>query len=482
MAAIQLRSLPVAIECLQRATMLAASHAGYWAQLARALGLAQMQGETIAAADKAMSLSLSSDDAAILGVAGMAYSRVNAHDKAADCFRRLAALMPDYANAHFNLATSLVTFGKITEALAEMERCVELDPRHWQAHLAIAHLRKQTPESNHVDRLTALQGEAAGDWRAMTYLDLALSKEEEDLGQFGASFEHLSRAKSLAAEALDYSIERDEAMFNALRSGMPVQVPESEGSPSAEPIFVFGMPRSGTTLVEKIISGHPDVQSAGELQNFLIALKNETQSQSPALLDAGMLAAMRDIDWRRLGETYVASTRPITGRLPRFVDKWPHNFLFAGLIANALPRASLICVRRDPMDVCLSNFRQLFSLDGSYYDYSFDLLDTGRYYIQFERLMAFWKERLGDRFLELRYESLVEHQEQETRKLLAFCGLPWHEDCLRFQDNPSAAATASAAQVRSPLNRSSIGRWKKYEKQLQPLKALLAGAGIDVDQ
>ncbi|MEO7198993.1 MAG: sulfotransferase, partial [Dokdonella sp.] len=183
-------------------------------------------------------------------------------------------------------------------------------------------------------------------------------------------------------------------------------------------------------------------------------------------------------DWRKLGETYLTSTRPGTGKKPRFIDKLPHNFLYAGYIAKALPKAKIICLRRNPMDTCLSNFRQLFAPKTPFFDYSFDLLDTGRYYVLFDRLMAHWQRVLPGRILELDYEELVDSQETCSRRLLQHCELPWHDACLQFERNPSPVATASAVQVRAPIYRSSMQRWRHYEAQLTDLRALLRNAGI----
>jgi hypothetical protein len=198
------------------------------------------------------------------------------------------------------------------------------------------------------------------------------------------------------------------------------------------------------------------------------------------MLDLDTIQHLRDVDWKRLGEQYVESTRPGTGTRPRFIDKLPHNFLLAGSIAAALPNAKLICLRRDPMDTCLSNFRQLFALSSRNYDYSFDLLDTGRYYLLFDNLMAFWREQLPGRILEVNYEDVVDNQEANTRRLLEFCELPWNDACLRFEENEAPVATASAVQVRAPMYRTAMKRWKRYEPQLADLRKLLEQAGIPV--
>ena len=253
---------------------------------------------------------------------------------------------------------------------------------------------------------------------------------------------------------------------------------DHDGCDNAEPIFVIGMPRSGTTLVERILSSHPMVRSAGELRNFMVALDSGTGGLPGFIFNDAFAERARDIDWSRLGSLYLDSIRHLSGTAPHFVDKLPHNFLFAGFIACALPRAKIVCLRRDAVDTCLSNFRQVFALKSPYFDYSFDLLDTGRYYLLFDRLMSHWRRVLPGRILEIQYEDLVADQEDNTRRLLDFCGLPWDEACLSFEQNQAPVATASAMQVRNAMNRNSIGRWRHYEAQLSGLLQVLAEGGV----
>ena len=270
-------------------------------------------------------------------------------------------------------------------------------------------------------------------------------------------------------------------MFDTIIESFPGRQPATSGFASDEPIFVIGMPRTGTTLLDRILSSHADVHSVGELQNFGVALKRASGSRTRPMLDAETMRLAAQADWSALGRRYIESTRPATGTTPRFVDKLPHNFVYAGYIANALPGAKIVCIRRNPMDTCLSNFRQLFALNSRYYDYSFDLLDTGRYYLQFDRLMAFWRETFPDRILEIRYEDLVDAQEPTTRRLLASCGLEWQDACLAFERNAAPVATASAVQVREPIHRAHLGRWKRYAPQLQELRELLEAGGVTVE-
>jgi hypothetical protein len=269
-------------------------------------------------------------------------------------------------------------------------------------------------------------------------------------------------------------------MFDAIIEAFPDVVDGARGHASDEPIFVIGMPRSGTTLVERILSSHSHVHSAGELPNFGFVLKRLSGSRTNALLDADTLKGAHSVDPALLGRSYIESTRPGTGHTARFIDKLPHNFLYAGHIASALPKARIICLNRDPVDTVLSNFRQLFSQGSQHYDYSFDLLDAGRYYLQFERLMAHWRRVLPGRILEVGYEQIIDDQEACTRRLLEFCGLPWEEGCLAFERNQAPVATASLVQVRSPLYRTSMQRWRRHQSRLTDLLSLLREGGIDI--
>ncbi|WP_237056094.1 sulfotransferase family protein [Marilutibacter chinensis] len=416
-----------------------------------------------------------------LDTLGVVFTQGNAHEDAVRAFRRAAALRPDVASYRFNLATSLTFLGQVDAAEQEYEACLTRDPRYWKAHLALAQLRRQSAEGNHLKRLKGLLGQAAGDLGGRTYLHLAISKELEDIGQFSEAFTHLQAGKQAGGERRNYSFERDRALFDAIIAAFDAPLEAVVGHGSGEPIFVIGMPRTGTTLVDRILGSHPEVHTAGELPNFGFLLKRLSGSRTPALLDADTLSRSAPIDAARLGQAYIDSTRPGTGHTPRFTDKLPHNFLYAGHIARALPNARIVCLHRDPVDTCLSNFRQLFSQGSQHYDYSFDLLDTGRYYLQFKRLMEHWERVLPGRILSLDYEDIVDDQEACTRRLLEFCGLPWNEACLAFERNQAPVATASVVQVREPLYRSAIRRWKRYEPQLAELIALLREGGVAID-
>jgi Tfp pilus assembly protein PilF len=477
-AARELMQIPLALQCLQRAVELNPVRPDYLAQFAQALSQANEPRAAVEIADRAAALQPS--DPLSLDTLGFVYSQVHAETKAAGMFRRLVELQPRQARHRFNYATSLIQAGDVDAAERELEACLIANPCEWKAYLSRALLRKQTQVSNHLENLRDALPAAAGDALGELCVNMALSKEYEDVGEFQASFKHLLTGKAAFRATRAYSSQTDVALFDAIKDGFRQVCAIAGGDPNEEPIFVIGMPRTGTTLVDRILSSHRDVSSAGELQNFGVQFKRATGSVTSPMLDLDTLGRVRQIDWTRLGRQYVESTRPLTGSRRRFVDKLPHNFLLAGFIAKALPNARIICLRRDPMDSCLSNFRQLFALGSSQYDYSFDLLDTGRYFVEFARLVAFWKDMLPGRILDVGYESLVSNQEAGTRRLLEFCGLDWDPACLDFHKNVAPVATASAVQVRAPMNSESVHRWKRYGSDLTQLKSLLVAAGVEV--
>jgi hypothetical protein len=346
----------------------------------------------------------------------------------------------------------------------------------------LAGLRKQTPARNHVERLHTAYGRAApGRDRLLT--GYALVKELEDIDCAREAFEHLVAINAAHRGALAYDAASDAAIFDAVEAAWPLSMrAPAEQCTSEAPIFVIGMPRTGTTLVDRILASHSGVESVGELQALPLAVKAASRTRSRNVLDPETILAAAGHDAGAIGRDYLARAahhRRTPAR--RFVDKFPGNFFYAGMAARALPNAAIVCLRRNPMDTVLANFRNLFAIGSRYYDYSYDLLDIAAYYARFDRLMAFWREALPGRILELDYEALVENQEGETRRLLAHCGLDWSDECLDFHTHSGAVSTPSAAQVRRPIYRDSVARWRKHADALAPVRAWLEAQGIAVD-
>ncbi|MDH5823541.1 sulfotransferase [Luteimonas sp. RD2P54] len=468
----------------RRAITLDPQRADFHLYLARACVASQDYAAALAAAGKAERLLLP-ENAAGFDTLGVVLVQCHAYERAAHAFRRAARLMPGDSGVRFNLGTALTFLGDLDGAERELEASVALNPHHWRAHHSLSQLRRQSRESNHIQRLSALAERAAGKVTATTFLNMALAKEFEDIGDYESAFDHCVLGKAAPRELLRYSRSKDRDLFAALASVFPAPYssPTTQGSAAEDPIFIVGMPRTGTTLVDRIISSHPQVQSAGELHNFPSAWKRALGGQSFEMFNPAHIsrAGANAVDWRRLGDDYVASTRAFTGSLPFFTDKLPHNFLYLGYIACALPAAKIVCVRRHPLDTCLSNFRQLFAPESPYFDYSYDLLDIGHYYILFDGLMAHWKRAFPGRILEVGYEALVTEQENTSRAIVSHCELEWDDACLAFEKNLSPVTTASAVQVRAPMYTTALDRWKRYRSRLQPLREMLEKAGIICD-
>jgi tetratricopeptide (TPR) repeat protein len=403
------------------------------------------------------------------------------HAGALQHFSRAIVLDGSNAEFHFNRAALLRYLGDADGAEAGFDTAIALKPDEYEAYNGRAPLRTQTRERNHIAQLSEVISRtrsAAG----LVHLCYALSKEQEDVGDFEGAFESLRRGADTKRRLMQYSAGTDLQIMAKIREvyGAGLFDGHIQGCGSPDPIFILGMPRTGTTLVERILDSHSAVSSAGELNNFsleLVRLVGETVRPPPGNR-LGFVAATAGLDFRALGEAYIASVRPLRDGRPYFIDKLPFNFLYAGLIHLAMPRAKIINLQRHPMDTCYAVYKQLFR---DAYPFSYDLGELGQYYIAYHRLMQHWNEVMPGVIHTLRYEAVVADVEGETRRLLDYCGLPWEDQCLRFYQNARASTTASALQVRQPVYDSSVGKWRHYARQLEPLRAQLEAAGIPID-
>ena len=306
----------------------------------------------------------------------------------------------------------------------------------------------------------------------------ALARSHEDEKDPESAMRWLELGKRQKRATVRNREEEDKACFAAsvaLASDLSIAPSPRDGGP----IFIVGMPRTGTTLTDRILSSHPQVTSAGELSDFSVALKRHSQTPGPYVLDAETLNAARGIELSVLGKAYLDKVSATLGLEGRFVDKMPLNAFFAPIILAAIPNARVVCLRRHAADTVLSNYRQLFATSFSYYSYAYDLKATARYVVKFFNLIDEYETALPPgRFKILDYEALVADQEGQTRQLLQFCGLSFDPACLNFHENEAPVATASATQVRQPLYSSSMGRWKSYRPALDPALEILQVADL----
>jgi hypothetical protein len=358
-----------------------------------------------------------------------------------------------------------------------LDEVIHIDPHDYDAYRNRATLRRQSPERNHVTQIERILDAGVRRPAGEVQLCYALAKEYEDLGDDRRAFAYLARGAARRRSLLGYRVEHDLEVMARVREVFTRERLASgdSGYDVRGPLFVMGLPRSGTTLVDRILSSHSQVTSLGEINDFAWSL---THVIGRPASKRHLVDHAADIDFARLGRRYVEATRNYGYTAPWLIDKTPLNYLYIGLIRLALPNARIVHVTRNPMDSCYGMFRSLFRAG---YPFSYDFDDLARYYVGYRRLMDHWRAVVPDSFLELRYEDLVDSQEAVSRRLVEYCGLAWEPACMAFHENAAPVATASAAQVRRPVYRDALQRWRRYERELEPLAAKLAAAGIELD-
>ena len=404
------------------------------------------------------------------------YFQMGRQRDAARCADAALRLRPEDLGAMQAAASSMITLGRLGEAEATLDDVIRRAPAEGGAYYNRATLRRQTRARNHVAEIRRVLAEVQDSGQRVP-LHYALAKELEDLEEHDESFLALNAGADGRRRLLSYRVESDELAMRQIIEEFDAgwAAREDSGFEAARPILVLGLPRSGTTLVERILGRHSTVASVGEVNAFAFAVM---RIAGPAGGKEELIRRSALADPAALGQSYWNALRGYGPEAPRLIDKTPLNFLYLGLMVRAMPQARIVHLRRHALASCYAMYKTLFQ---SGYPFSYDLGDIGRYYIGYHRLMAHWRGLLPGSFLDLDYEALVDDQEGTSRRLLEFCELPWEDACLRFHEDASPTATASAAQVRKPLYRDSRDQWRHYERQLAPLARMLEQAGIAVE-
>jgi Flp pilus assembly protein TadD len=457
-----------AIAHFGRAAELAPGVAILHANLSEMLRLAGRLDEATAAARRALALHPEFPEQ-LNNLARIASVRGQSQEALAFC-RQAIALRPDFADAHNTLANILKELGQLEEARRAFLRAIELYPRATGAYLNFAEVHTFVPGDPHLAAMETLAAKGGLSKTDRLLLDFALGKAYDDLKDYPRSFQRLLAGNAAKRAQVDYDERSALAVFDNIEKvfTQPL-IEEKSGSGDAThvPIFVLGMPRSGTTLVEQILASHPQAHGAGELHNFfeaMLGVQGPDGRPVPATKSVPALDAKIFAD---IGARYLAGIRELAPAASRIVNKMPNNYYFIGFIHLALPSAKIIHVIRDPIDTCVSCFSKLFTLE---LNYTYDLAELGRYYRQYERLMAHWRRVLPPgRILDVRYEDVVADLEGQTRRLLEHCELPWDKRCIAFHETERQVRTASAVQVRQPIYASAIGRWRPCKDFIGPL-------------
>ena len=372
-----------------------------------------------------------------------------------------------YSRAH-----ALRCSGRLEDATAEYERCLQLSPNYADAHWSLAYHQKATSPGIRIDRITRARQAHAEHAPEQAYLSYALFKEYDDAGETRLAWSHLQAGAGIKRASIRYDSSREEQGFVALEQMATRDFVRSgvrDHSSDRVPIFIVGLPRTGTTVLERILGGHSQITAGGELNDFSSALCREADAFAESAITTASVDRMHALDYSRIGRTYLERTLRKADGNSYLVDKNPANFVHAASICKALPQARIICLDRAPMDACLSNLKELFS--GDAYGYSYDLDELADHYLRFHRLARHWQQvPPSDQVLVVDYETLVSDPSALAEQVMAFCGVPFEPACIDITSNHSPVSTASSSQVRTPINAKGVGAWRRYASQLQPLQ------------
>ncbi len=455
-----------------------------YAQAHNQLGIALKEQERLADAEQSYrnALQLKPDYMEVHNNLGNVLRELDRIPEAQECYHRALELNPEYTEAHNNLGIALKAAGRLEEARASLEKAIAINPEFLEPHFGIATLKTYRDNDPHIaqlERQLATVHELKPDAQIRCWF--AVGKMYEDLGRYDESFTAYEKGNRLKFSSLTWDEEKETALVGRIKkifskeffaradviAGTAHRMPASQRTP----IFILGMPRSGTSLLEQILATHPGVFGAGELMamNEVIvhAMPDEDYQRYP---DA--IAKFSPVQWQQLGQNYLRKVWKLAPDATHITDKMPANFLHIGMIHLMFPNAKIIHAMRDPMDSCFSNYSRLFNKNNI--AFSYDLQALGHYYNRYNALMEHWHAVLpAGTILDSRYEDMVENTEAQARRVLDYIGLPWDEQCLDFHKNKRRVKTASQAQVQKPIYKSSVARWKSYEKYLGSLAELL---------
>lgn len=418
-----------------------------------------------------------------LTLAGTVYTDIGMSREALPLFRKAHELQPGIDLFQANLAKCAVFVGEFDEARTLYKGLLGRFPQHRANHYQYSRLQKAR-DYTHVDQMKKILEESNEPANRNIPLYFAIGKELEDLEQWDESFEFYKKACDTVTEIANYDVASDIALIDKIievcdadwlaageHDGLPAD-------PDKTPVFIVGLPRTGTTLTERIISSHSQVESLGETLFLQMILRRESGVLSKERMIPEMIEKVALTDMKAIADSYLDSLSYRLGDEAFFIEKLPFNFLYLGFIARAWPEARIVHLVRNPMDACFSMYKQVFTWA---YKYSYSLEGLGEYYLAYDRLRKHWQNVLKDRMIEVEYESLVNDQEQQTRVLLDRLGLEFEPACLEFDKNQAPSTTASSVQIRDKVHSGSVKKWERYARQLQPLKDRLEKAGIRID-
>lgn len=447
-------------------------------ELASLYSMARRNGEAAALIDKYSEALTNSPK--YLDMAGTTYTEIGLPERAWPLYRRACELQPEITLFRANMASCAVYVGEIEVAEETFRWLLELNPNHQRNHYQLSRLKRAT-DTSHIEEMERVLRDTQLPPERNVFIHFALGKEYEDLGMWRESFQHYKAGGDAVRKVADYDVKDDIAIIDKVIEVCNeewVNDPHENAVDDPHPLFVVGLPRTGTTLVERILSSHSSVSSVGETEFIQMILHLESGIESQAKMTPDMIESVSKKTIAIVRDGYMDRIRYRLGNERIFIDKLPFNVLYLGFIAKAWPDKPVILMKRSPMDACFSMYKQVFTWA---YKFSYSLDTLAEYYIAYDRLCRHWKSVLGDRLVEVEYEVLVAAQESETRRLLESLQLPFEEACLNFESNKAPTTTASSVQVREKVHTRSVAKWRAFEEWLAPLRDKLASAGIEVE-
>ncbi len=452
---------------LRHAAAHAPDYARLWVDLTNVLRELDKLDDALVSADKVLELAPEMAESHLLS-AGI-FGPIGRNDDAIRAYEKALQIEPNRPGALSGMAHQLKTVGQQERAIAMYRQCIASHPDHAEAYWSLANLKTFQFDVAEIEAMQALLAKEDLKDESRVHIHNALGLGLEARSEYDKAFSHFEqcnvlRRKSESYDPVETEIWHDKIIeiFNADLHSEGVEV----GNMDASPIFIVGLPRSGSTLIEQILASHSMVDGTHELHDLSRVVKSIRRPSRKKSRFPDSVQELSAEEWYKIGADYIQSTSKYRAGAPHFIDKNPNNFTFVGLIRRALPNAKIINARRHPLDSCFGSYKQLFA---SGQPFSYDLTELGEYYLQYLRLMDHWHQLLPGFVLDVHYEQVVADLETEVRRILDFCGLPFEEECLRFHETDRAVKTASSEQVRRPIYSSSVNLWRNYEQHLGEL-------------
>ena len=460
-----------AIILLERAVELKPKFAGAWADLAETYTESEKFGEALDAVQRVIKLQPNMPFGHM--IRGSILGKKDDHEGAINAFKEALEIEPDHIGSNMGLGNTLKTIGRYDEAVKSYKKCIEAQPLFSEAYWSLANLKTYSFDDDEIKNMEKHVQSQDLTPASKAFFHIAIANAKEKQMKYGEAWYHFHTGNELRRTSEIYDSVTTQVTHDALIETFDeefVNSTKGSGCQSDAPIFILGLPRSGSTLIEQILASHSRVEGTRELPDISLLGRRLTKSKPPGIKYPDAVKHMTDEEKTEYGESYLETSKRYRTDKPRFIDKMPNNFAHIGFIKTILPNAKIINAKRHPLDSCVSSFKQLFYKGQSW---SYDLFEIGEYYLEYERMMDHWHSLYPGEIYDIQYENIVNNQEDESRALIQYCGLDWEDSCLRFYENKRSVNTASSEQVRQPIYKGAMYAWKNYESEIGALKDIL---------